>query len=46
MKRCEQKTADTWNLEALCTGTADFKSRYERVSAAAASLEAYNGRLS
>ena len=46
MKRSEQKTENTWNLEALCTGTEDFRSRYEKVSAAVPALAAYNGRLS
>ncbi|MGN0907518.1 MAG: oligoendopeptidase F [Bullifex sp.] len=45
MKRSEQKTADTWNLDALCVDTADFRSRYEKISASVSRLAAYNGRL-
>ena len=45
MKRCEQKSENTWDLSSLCKDIEDFKARYNVLINKVSHLSSYNTRL-
>ena len=45
MKRCEQKSENTWDLSSLCKDIEDFKARYDLLINKVSHLSSYNTRL-
>ena len=45
MKRCEQKSENTWDLSSLCKDIEDFKACYDLLINKVSHLSSYNTRL-
>ncbi len=45
MKRCEQRTEDTWDLSALCRSSEEWETRYKAIMERVPTLSSYQGKL-